>query len=107
MSERADFWAGHLAAIEAEGISTSAYAQREGLVAGSLYWWRRRLANAVQQAHTRGPSAFVPVMVASRVEPSHVRCAIQVGDAVRIETEQLPSAEWLAALSSALGRDAR
>ncbi len=31
-------WAAHLAAIEAEGISTQAYARREGISAATLYY---------------------------------------------------------------------
>ena len=37
MTERSLFWRRHLEAIEAEGISTSAYARREGLALGLLY----------------------------------------------------------------------
>ena len=37
MSERRAFWLSHLSAIEAEGISTKAYAEREGLSAQALY----------------------------------------------------------------------
>ena len=34
MSERSTFWLSHLSAIEAEGITTKAYAEREGLSPG-------------------------------------------------------------------------
>ena len=43
MSERSEFWLSHLSAIEAEGITTKAYAQREGLSPQALYQWRKRL----------------------------------------------------------------
>jgi len=36
MTERAAYWSGHLAAIEREGITTRAYATREGLSVGAL-----------------------------------------------------------------------
>ncbi len=37
MSERSKFWLSHLSAIEAEGITTKAYAEREGLSPQALY----------------------------------------------------------------------
>ncbi len=37
MTERSVFWANHLKAIDAEGISARAYAAREGLAIQSLY----------------------------------------------------------------------
>ena len=43
MSERSKFWLSHLSAIEAEGITTKAYAEREGLSPQALYQWRKRL----------------------------------------------------------------
>jgi hypothetical protein len=43
MTERSVFWANHLRAIEAEGISARAYAAREGLAIQSLYQWRQKL----------------------------------------------------------------
>ena len=42
MSERSTFWLSHLSAIEAEGITTKAYAEREGLSPQALYQWRKR-----------------------------------------------------------------
>ena len=44
MSERSTFWLSHLSAIEAEGITTKAYAEREGLSPQALYQWRKRHA---------------------------------------------------------------
>lgn len=43
MSEDSEFWLSHLSAIEAEGITTKAYAEREGLSPQALYAWRKRL----------------------------------------------------------------
>ncbi len=43
MSERSTFWLSHLWRIEAEGITTKAYAEREGLSPQALYQWRKRL----------------------------------------------------------------
>lgn len=39
MASVAETWSRHLAAIEAEGITTRAYAEREGLSVASLYGW--------------------------------------------------------------------
>lgn len=104
MSERSEFWAGHLAAIESEGISTSGYAEREGLAVASLYWWRRRLqADKARQVVTRGRGGFVPVSVTNAVQA--MNCVV-VACGVRVELDRLPSPEWLAALSVALARGA-
>lgn len=46
MANGVQYWARRLSAIKAEGISTKAYAEREGLAVGSLYEWRRRLNQA-------------------------------------------------------------
>ena len=45
MSERSTFWLSHLSAIEAEGITTKAYAEREGLSPQALY--RKRSTNPI------------------------------------------------------------
>jgi hypothetical protein len=37
MTERSIFWRRHLEAIDADGVSTAAYARREGLALGLLY----------------------------------------------------------------------
>ena len=43
MTDRSQFWRRHLEAIDAEGISTVAYAERERLSLLSLYQWRQKL----------------------------------------------------------------
>lgn len=106
MSERSEFWGQHLAAIEAEGISTRAYAEREGLAVASLYWWRRRLqADKARQVVARSSGGFVSLTVTNRAPVS--RCAVLLVGGVRVEMDCLPGAEWLAALSGALVRGAR
>jgi hypothetical protein len=50
MTERSVFWANHLKAIDAEGISARAYAAREGLAIQSLYQWRQKLSQ-VPRSH--------------------------------------------------------
>lgn len=51
MSERSEFWWSHLSAIEAEGITTKAYAEREGLSPQALYQWRKRLVTGSSAIH--------------------------------------------------------
>lgn len=46
MTERSVYWANHLKAIDAEGISARAYAAREGLAIQSLYQWRQKLSQS-------------------------------------------------------------
>ena len=101
MTDRAEYWSGHLAAIEAEGIATKAYAQREGLAVGSLYEWRRRL-NGGRRTPTRlqGGGGFVAVQVRQTGEA--MRCTLTIGDGARLELSQLPSPQWVAALCAAL-----
>lgn len=106
MSERAEFWAHHLAAIEAEGITTKVYAQREGLAVSALYQWRRRFKSGGRPSRAKvAGGGFVPVTVQAAAAASG--CTVRVGEAVRLELAQLPSAEWLAALAAAVGRRVR
>lgn len=110
MSKGKEFWSGHLAAIDAEAITTKAYAEREGLARSALFYWRKRLKAESEAAKTRAtsnPSArlFVPVRV-SEAEPS-VRCCLMLAPGVRLELAQLPTPEWLAALGAAILREAR
>lgn len=105
MSKGAEYWAGHLAAIEAEGISTQAYAKREGLSAAALYWWRRRLKGSqATPVHPVRRGCFVPVQVRRTSEP--IGCTLVIG-AMTMELSQLPGPDWLAALSAAVGERGR
>lgn len=106
MSDRADFWARHLAAIEAEGVSTKEYAEREGLPVTALYQWRRRFKAGGRPSRARAVSGgFVPVTVRAADEAS--ACSVRIGEGVRLELAQLPSPEWLAALAAAVVRRVR
>jgi len=113
MSERLAYWSKHLSAIEAEGMSTKAYAKREGVSVASLYAWRSRLS---REARSGEPGASVPVALApvKPFVPVHVstasegvRCTLVVAPGVRLELAQLPAPEWLAALGSAIDRQVR
>ncbi len=76
MSERSDFWLSHLSAIEAEGISTKAYAEREGLSAQALYQWRTRLITGHHPDQAR-LGGFVPIQVEPLMVP-RVGCTVSV-----------------------------
>lgn len=106
MSKRAEYWAGHLAAIDAEGVSTKAYAEREGVSAAALYGWRRRLnGRQVAGVPPVRSGGFVPVQVRELGEP--VRCRLLMGAGATLELSQLPSPQWVAALCAALAGQGR
>ncbi|MBD5802146.1 hypothetical protein AZOA_15720 [Azoarcus sp. Aa7] len=100
MSERSEFWWSHLSAIEAEGITTKAYAEREGLSPQALYQWRKRLVAGGRRS--RGKlGGFVPI----QIEPSmatRAGCTVVIDAGLRLECATLPAVDWLAALSVAL-----
>lgn len=105
MSERAEYWSHHLAAIAAEGISTQAYAKREGLAVASLYYWRKRL-NAANSKDSVLPSGrFIAVQLQERNEGSG--CQLHIGAGVQLNLPQLPSPHWLAELCLALAGQER
>jgi hypothetical protein len=106
MANRAAYWSGHLEAIEAEGIATSAYAQREGLAVGSLYEWRRRLKSEQRRpAQRQRSTGFIAVQV--RPVSESVRCTLTIGEGTALEFSQLPSPQWVAALCIAVGGGGR
>lgn len=103
-----EFWSSHLAAIDAEGMGTKEYAQREGLTASALFYWRKRLKTE-PSASTRSAGAFTAVRITevSQNGPAPMRCALRVGPGVCLEMAQLPAVEWLAALGVAMLREGR
>lgn len=105
MSGKAAYWAGHLAAIKREGISTKAYAEREGLEVQSLYGWRHRLGAAVGCVQAHGTGSFVAVEL-TKADSGGGICLV-IGSSIRLELAQLPSVEWLAHLAASLARGAR
>ena len=102
MSDRRDFWSRHLAAIEREGITTKAYAEREGLSVAALYQWRRELK--ARAPHCAG-GRFVAVELE---QPPHTeRCVLRLSGGVALELAELPGPNWLAALCAALTQAVR
>jgi len=105
MSERSVFWANHLKAIDAEGISARAYAAREGLAIQSLYQWRQKLSQ-VPRSHGADSavsmtSGFVAVKVTETMfsEPSRWMLRLR---GVELQLPAHPDAHWLAELVVAL-----
>ena len=95
------FWAAHIAAIEEEGVATSAYAKRHELALKSLYYWQRkvRLA-AAAPIKPISPRAFVALRVSEPVAaPGSMACVLVLACGMRLEMPVLPSPAWLAALS--------
>ncbi|MFA5633339.1 MAG: hypothetical protein WC997_17700 [Porticoccaceae bacterium] len=105
MSERRAFWLSHLSAIEAEGISTKAYADREGLSAQALYQWRQRLASGERPRRTQ-PGGFMPVRIESSTG-ARAGCTVVIDSGLRLDCAALPDADWLAALAAALAERRR
>ena len=101
MSERAQFWLSHLSAIESEGITTKAYAEREGLPVGALYSWRKRLVAGSRAKRANGGGGFVAVELEAPV-PARAGCTVVIDAKLHLECATLPSVDWLAALSVAL-----
>jgi len=99
-------WCAPLCAIEAEGISTHAYAQREGLSLSALYYWRKRLKTEAP-APDKPP---LPQLVAVQISEQAVigqRCTLWLVPGVRLELSSLPSATWLAQVAGAVSQQDR
>jgi hypothetical protein len=103
MSQGMEYWRGHLSAIDAEGISTKAYAQREGLSVAALYHWRKRMK--AKEAESGRGADFVALRVDQGNAP--MTCTVVIAPGMRVELAQLPTPAWLAALNTALQGRAR
>ena len=106
MTERSVFWANHLRAMDAEGISARAYAAREGLAIQSLYQWRQKLRQT-QRSHGADrvsvSSGFVAVKVTETRVSESATWLLRVGG-VELELPAHPDAHWLVGLIVALER---
>lgn len=113
-SKESSHWQFHLDQIEQEGISTKAYAAREGLNLQSLYQWR----HALKQKRAGGgdplslvltprvpPRQFVQVSASSvgAVSAQTLRCCLVLPSGVRLEMSDMPSARWVTELAHELG----
>lgn len=105
MEDRRSFWRHHLETIEAEGVTTKAYAEREGLSVASLYMWRSELRREPQvpAANASRVSRFVAIEVEQQARPE-ARPALHLGRSVTLEMASLPEPAWLAALVQSMER---
>ena len=99
------YWESHVAALNREAIPVNAYARQHGLSVSALYYWRRKLKLAREQAADTSP---VGKFIALRVDdgasaPRAVGCTRVLGAGVRLEMPALPAPEWLVALIHASG----
>jgi len=87
MSKSSDFWAAHLSAIDAEGITKKVYALRHGLSLKRLYYWRGRLNRPRADEGTQhravtsscpAPRQFVAVQV-KETAPEALPCILILG----------------------------
>ena len=107
MTERSVFWANHLKAIDAEGISARAYAAREGLAIQSLYQWRQKLSH-VPSSHGADSavsmtSGFMAVKVTETMVSEPARWMVRLGE-VELELPAHPDPHWLVGLVVAMER---
>ena len=106
MTERSVFWANHLRAIDAEGISARAYAAREGLAIQSLYQWRQKLGQT-QGSHGSDrlsvSSGFVAVKVTETLVSEPASWMLRMGG-IELELPAHPDPHWPVGLVVAMGQ---
>lgn len=103
MKKDQQFWAAHVAEIEREGISMSAYARRENISLSAIYYWKAKLRiPADMRGATKPAGSFVQLRVANNVG-AHIAsgCTLVLTSGVRLEMAALPGPEWLASLMRA------
>ena len=103
MKKDMGFWAAHVAAIQGEAISASAYAKRENVSVAALYYWLRKLGGAAEVCDAAKPAnAFVQLRVAdSAGAGSPAGCTLVLASGMRLEMDALPAPEWIAGLARA------
>ncbi len=106
-----DWWRMQLQRIEQEGLTTKAYADREGIATGSLYYWRKIFKQEARRQDTGHGAAvasrFMALTWAGGQTPATVTtsaCSLTLPTGLRLEMAQLPSATWLAALNAQLSQ---
>ena len=99
MTERSLYWRRHLEAIEAEGISASVYARREGLTLGLLYQWRRKLNVLAERGIGREDvsSGFVALRVTESLQSFPKAWTLRF-NGVELSFPDQPDPSWVSAL---------
>lgn len=110
MYDTPQYWARHIAAIDAQSLSAAEYARRQGLDAQQIYRWRYRLKNKsinaasthnevkLQQTQSR---RFISVQLQESVTTSSSACTLRLAPGISLELCSLPDATWLASLINA------
>jgi len=96
-------WRGLIFEWEDSGQSLAEFAQSEGLTESTMKWWWYRL-----RGERRERSGLIEVVAASGNAPAvpsqpSGRLHVAVGDRIAMVFEELPSAEYLAAVVGAVG----
>ena len=102
-------WAGHVAAIKDQGISTTDYARQHGLAESTLYRWKSKLQR-VSTDRTKAemltapaqPSKFIALRLSESqrlTPPAPTHCTLVLSGGMRLEMVTLPAPQWLAELS--------
>ena len=99
-SSVAEFWSGHLAAIEQRGCTVAEYAREHDLSAPSLYTWRGRLRDGTSGSITEQRVRFAEVVTTTSAVSGGL--FVRIGD-VSLEFDTLPDAGWLASLLETVG----
>lgn len=101
-------WAGHVAAIKAQGISATDYARQHGLAISTLYRWQHKLQRTStgiskpdKLATPAPPSKFIALRMSepqSLIPPPPTHCTLILTGGMRLEMPILPAPQWLAEL---------
>ncbi len=72
------FWRHILEQFHASGLSVAAFCRLHHLPAGSLYAWRRTLADRDRRAAAAEPPQFVPVLLSATAMPGDAPAALEL-----------------------------
>jgi hypothetical protein len=101
LTEREQFWRGHLRRIEAAGITTRAYGRRHRLSVHALYQARKQLvalrAWPERNESAAAPAVFTPVRVVEARAPGPALC-VRLADGTVLEWSAVPAPEVLVAV---------
>jgi transposase-like protein len=93
-----EFWAQHVAACAASGLSRAAYCRRHDLSYWTFNDWRRRVESAQPRpVSTAQHQSLVPVVLSS-TRPTAAMLELRVGDQVRLSLPASVDAAWLGSL---------
>jgi hypothetical protein len=111
MMNAQQFWSEHLATIQFQGVSASAYAKQHGLAQASLYDWQRKLrpaapapstvSTAATTAPSKAPGQFITLSIGDTLghgaRPA-MACTLVLAGGVQLQMSALPDPQWLLAV---------